>query len=289
MFLTNLWYAFNKLTLEGVAIFSFLEIRLLAESKSAEFLISALINSLIAFSNFVSMKEKYAQYLINKTKDDYNLIADDFSRTRGRAWEEISFLFQNIKDNEKILDLGCGNGRICQFLENNKVDYIGVDNSEKLIGIAQKKYPDKKFLAVDALNLLFADNYFNRIYSIAVLHHIPSKKLRRRFLEEAGRILKPGGKLIITVWKFHNFKERRLLLKYTILKIIGRSDLDFKDILEPWADKAERYYHWFSTRELKKIFQRAGFKIKKIGIVKNERGNRRNIYLIAEKDGLASS
>lgn len=225
------------------------------------------------------MDKDYAQYLLNKTKTDYNLIAEDFSRTRSKAWEELNFLFSNTK--ERVLDLGCGNGRYYELL--NQTDYTGVDFSEKLIGLARKKYPEADFRTADSLNLLFGDNSFDKVYSIAVFHHIPSKELRIQFLKETQRILRPKGKLVLTVWKFHNKETHLLLLKYTILKIIGKSKLDFKDILEPWADKTERYYHWFSKRELSKIVRKTGFKIQEIGVIKNKIGNRQNIYLVAEK------
>ena len=230
------------------------------------------------------MDEKYARYLLNKTCNDYNLIADDFSRTRRNIWPEIKFLFDDyLTAGEKVLDLGCGNGRFYEFFKDKDINYIGADNSKKLIELAKQKYPEADFRTDNALNPSFPNSYFDKVYSIAVLHHIPSKELRVQFLKEAKRVLKKEGKLIITVWKFHNKKERLLLLRYTILKIIGKSKLDFKDILEPWSNKTLRYYHWFSKRELRDLASQAGFKIKKIGIARNKKGNRQNIYVVAEK------
>ena len=231
------------------------------------------------------MKKEYTKYLLNKTKSDYNLISEDFSRTRGKVWEEISFLFKDTKPKEKVLDLGCGNGRFYELLKNT--DYTGVDNSEKLIKIAKGKYPEANFKTEDALSLSFPDNHFDKVYSIAVLHRIPSKKLRLQFLKEAKRVLKKNGDLILTVWKLpfkqYNRKNLSLLLRYTILKLIGKSKLDFKDVLEPWGNKTFKYYHWFSKRELAKLIKKSGFKIKEIGVIKNQRGNRQNIYLVAQK------
>jgi len=231
------------------------------------------------------MKRDYAEYLINKTRDDYNLIAEDFSRTRQRIWEEVSFLFSDIKTGEDVLDLGCGNGRYYEIIKSKGADYTGTDNSEKLIKLSQEKYKKAKFLVEDACNLSFPDNSFDKIYSIAVLHRIPSKKFRLQFLTEAKRVLKKEGKLIITVWSLpinrYNKKNIFLLLKYTLLKIIGGSKLDFKDVLEPWGKKTEKYYHWFSKRELRKLVEKAGFKIEKIGSVENKTGNRKNLYVVA--------
>ena len=282
LFLFKLWYAFNKLTLEGVVILNFLAIFLLAESKSAKVLISAFNKYLIADSKF-SMKKEYAQYLLDKTKNDYNIIAEDFSRTRTQVWQELSSLFSDLEPGEKILDLGCGNARYCKLFKEKGVDYTGIDTSENLIKIAQAKYPGAKLLSGDALNLPFENNSFDKVYSIAVLHHIPSKEFRLEFLKEAKRVLKPKGKLILTVWKLYGKKELSLLIKYTILKIIGRSKLDFKAVLRSWAKETTRYYYWFSQRELIKLVKRTGFKVIKKGIIKNQTGNRQNIYLIAQK------
>jgi len=230
------------------------------------------------------MERKYADYLLEKTRQDYNLIADEFSRTRGKPWEEIRFLFDNyLTGGEKVLDLGSGNGRYFSYFEEKKVDYFGVDNSEKLIEIAKSFYPQARFQVANALNLPFPNNFFDKVYSIAFLHHIPSNELRIQSLKEVKRVLKPGGTLILTAWKLHQIKERYLLFKYTILKLIGKSKLDFRDIFEPWGKKVKRYYHCFSQRELEKLTKEVEFKILEIGIVKNEKGNRQNIYLIAEK------
>lgn len=230
------------------------------------------------------MEKEYARYLLEKTKEDYNLIADEFSRTRKNPWQEVKFLFDNyLIPGERVLDLGCGNGRYLPFFEERKVDYFGVDNSERLIKIAKNKYPKRRFQVGEALNLFFPNNFFDKVYSIAVLHHIPSGKLRIQFLQEIKKVLKPEGLLILTAWRFHQPKELYLLFKYTLLKIIRKSKLDWKDIFEPWGKKVDRYYHWFSKKELEKLLKEAGFKVKKSGIVRNEKGNRQNIYIVAEK------
>ncbi len=230
------------------------------------------------------MEKKYAEYLLRKTCQDYNLIAQDFARTRRDIWEEMKFLFDDyLTFGEKVLDLGCGNGRWFGLFEQRGVDYLGIDSCEKLIDIAQKSYPRGKFLAADILNLPFPDNSFDKIYSIAVFHHIPAQEFRLKFLKETKRVLKPGGFLILTVWRFLQPKQRYLLFKYTILKIIGKSKLDWKDIFDPWAGKVKLYYHCFSKRELENLIKKSGLSIKEMGTVKNDKGNRQNIYLIAEK------
>jgi SAM-dependent methyltransferase len=230
------------------------------------------------------MDKEYTEYLLNKTREDYNLIADEFSRTRQNIWPEIKFLLDKyLFSGEKVLDLGCGNGRYFEYLKEKNVDYFGVDNSDKLIELAKNRYPGVNFQIADAFNLPFSDNFFDKIVSIAVLHHIPSEELRIKFLKELKRVLKPGGILILTVWNFHELDEFILIFKSVILKLTGLSRLDWGDFLEPWGKKTKRYYHYFLKRELITLFKKAEFKIKEIGGTKNERGNRRNIFLVVEK------
>ncbi|MBU0546816.1 MAG: methyltransferase domain-containing protein [Patescibacteria group bacterium] len=230
------------------------------------------------------MKKEYAQFLLEKTTDDYNLIASDFSRTREFAWPEIDFLFEKLLEKgDVVLDLGCGNGRWLESFKKREVEYFGLDNSEELIKIAQTKYPDTNFIKANALNLPFSDDYFDKVYSIAVFHQIPSEEFRLRFLKEVKRVLKPGGLLILTVWKFHQKKTIFSLLKYTILKLLQKSELDLGDVLYDWGDQTKRYYHIFSQKELVNLLEKSEFEVQDISIIKNKEGNRRNIYLIAKK------
>ena len=267
----------------GQADLYFFAVFLLIKAKSVED--SAL--SLIKFSInscFKFMDLNYAKFLLKQTKQDYDFIAQDFSRTRENPWPEIKFLFDKfLTIQEKVLDLGCGNGRYVPFFNEKKVDYLGVDNSEELIKIAQKKFPENVFEKQDAFNLSFPDNYFDKIYSIAVLHHIPSKELRIQFLKKVKRVLKPNGLIVLTVWKFWRTKEISLIFKNIILKLIKKSKLDYKDVFEPWGKKTKRYYHCFSKKELINLVKQAGFEVKQAGLIKNSKGNRRNIYIIAKK------
>jgi len=282
LFWTKLWYAFNKLTLEGIVILNFLAIFLLAESKSAKVLTLALINSLIADSN-LSMDKRYAQYLLNKTKNDYNLISEDFSRTRWNIWAEFNIFRDYVENGDKVLDVGCGNGRLLELLKDKNIDYIGSDVAEKLINIAKRKYPQNKFLVADARELSFPENSFDKVFLIAVLHSIPSEEFRLQILKKIREILKPGGLLILTVWDIWRKEAILLILKYLFLKLIGQSKLDFKDVFVAWADKTDRYYHFFTKKGLKNLVLRAGFKIERTGRAKNETGKRSNIYLVARK------
>ena len=226
---------------------------------------------------------------MNKVKNDYNKIAPDFSNTRVSIWPEIAILFDYIKKGDKVLDLGCGNGRFVGVIKEKGGEYFGADVSENLIDIAKQNYPKENFQTTEPLKLPFADNYFDAIYSIAVLHHIPSKSFRLDFLREVRRVLKAGGIFVLTVWKPKDKQERFLKVKFLLKKIFGlASGLDFGDVIEKWFgnNKGERYFHCFSEKELVDLVKEAGLAVIKSGIISNEKGNRNNIYLVCSHSSI---
>jgi ubiquinone/menaquinone biosynthesis C-methylase UbiE len=229
------------------------------------------------------MDKEYAKYLLSQTKRDYNLTASDFSRTRRFLWQELDYFKKFIIAGDKVIDIGCGNGRLASFFSKMNVEYIGIDNSDELIKEAKKNNPQNSFLEADALGLPFPDNNFNKAFMIAVLHNIPSKEFRLKALKEASRILKNNGLLILTVWRLPRKESIYIFLKYFFSKIIGRSKLDFKDIFKPWGGKVERYIHFFTKRELKNLAREAGFEVLELGFLRSDNKKRNNIYLVAKK------
>ncbi len=211
------------------------------------------------------MREEYAQFLLEKTREDYNKIANHFSRTRSYIPKDILYLKKFIQKSEKILDLGCGNGRLFEI--KNDAEYFGADVSSKMIEIAKKSYPQGKFFLTSPLSLPFQDHFFDKVFCLSVFHHTPSFKYRMKILKEIKRVLKKDGILILTVWNLLPKKKVKwLLLKYTIFKLIGKSNLDFFDIFLPWKDSQgniiiERYLHVFTLNSLKNTVQKAGFKV----------------------------
>jgi len=237
------------------------------------------------------MDKKYAEYLLVKTRQDYDRIAEYFSTTRAFLWRELIPLMKYVRPGDKILDLGCGNGRLFSLLKDRNIEYVGVDSSKELIKIAKEKNKEgnPKFIVEEALDLPFSENYFDRIYSIAVLHHIPSHDFRLEFLREVKQILKPKGLLILTVWNLAGRKVGfRLLVKYTILRFLGKSKLGVRDVFYPWKTSknktlAQRYVHCFKKSELEDLFREVGFKVKDSGFIARGKSKEANIYLVAEK------
>jgi len=237
--------------------------------------------SIFEFRIFQEMNKEIAKNILNDNKNTWNNIAEKFELTRHRVWD-LEPLADYAKSDMKVLDLGCGNGRLYETLKDKGVEYTGIDISENLIAIAKKNYSfcaspsHTQFLIGDGLALPFENNSFDIIYSIAVFHHLPSRALRIQFLKEAKRVLKKDGKIILIVWNLWQRKYFKLLVKYSLLKFLHKSKLDCGDLYIPWQNQHQRYHHAFTKKELVKLFINAGFEIEKSEFQK------RNILMIGK-------
>lgn len=192
--------------------------------------------------------------LTQMTMNGYDLAAEEFSRSRPHFWGELAYLLEYAKPKMRILDLGCGNGRLYDALNKQTpdIDYTGVDNSKNLLEIASTRYPDATFLAADARALPFPDKSFDVIYSFAVLHHIQSKREQLAFLSEAIRVLKHDGVLIVTTWKLNGSKYFWRKLSYFAKQILIGNTIEFGDMILPLGSTGgARFVHVFSHRELR--------------------------------------
>jgi SAM-dependent methyltransferase len=222
------------------------------------------------------MKPATVTDLLNLVKKNYNTIAADFDATRKKEiWPEVQTLVKGIKEGDKILDVGCGNGRLLEALRGKQVQYLGVDNSREMIKIARRNYPEEKFVCGDILDLqkIPADN-FDYIFCLAVLPHIPSQKLRIKALEELRGKLAPHGRLILSVWNLWSRaaskdKLRSLIIKNGLLRISGRSQLELGDLVFPWKNSrgeavSNRYYHAFTKLELRDLAKKTGLRFQSL-------------------------
>lgn len=234
------------------------------------------------------MNTKSALYLINKTKQNYNTIADLFSTTRTYLPHDLKVLSRYIQAGQKILDVGCGNGRFSEVVNTKNAQYFGVDISQKLINIAKSRYPDQNFQIIDSPSPFpYEDNYFDAVFCLATLHHIPSIKFRRQFLSEIRRVLKPSGQMYLTVWYLRaKFSIRLQLLKMLFLKTFHLTKFDYGDIFYPFKDQSgkilvNRYFHCFTKNELINLMSTSYFSLDQILV--QSRAKEYNIFICATK------
>lgn len=96
----------------------------------------------------------------------------------------------------KVLDVGCGEGRLPRDMKAWGYDVIAVDASATLIGYAREADPAGEYLVADAADLPFEDSSFDLVTAFMTLHDIEDAETAVR---EAARVLRAGGSLCLAV------------------------------------------------------------------------------------------
>lgn len=106
----------------------------------------------------------------------------------------------DIADGERVLDVGCGTGVLLGEIGHQAPEarLTGVDLVGEMLAVAQERLPaDVELTSAPAEALPFDDASFDVVISSSVLHYIRQPE---RALAEIGRVLTPGGRLVLTDW-----------------------------------------------------------------------------------------
>ena len=96
-----------------------------------------------------------------------------------------------------VLDLGCGEGFITNFISQLPLYTVGADLDES-IKIAKDKVDRADFVRASIINLPFRNSCFDAITLLEILEHLPDQALYMG-IREIDRVLKPKGALIVSV------------------------------------------------------------------------------------------
>lgn len=145
----------------------------------------------------------------------------------------------------RILDIGCGNGSLSNFIAQQGHEVVGVEESESGVNIAQQSYPDCKFIAASIYDFPYdqLENSFDIIISTEVIEHLPYP---RELAKVAKRCLKNDGTLILTT-PYHGY------LKNLALAVTGKLDSHFTALWDGGHIK------FFSVKTLSALLLEQGF------------------------------
>lgn len=99
-------------------------------------------------------------------------------------------------DELNVLDLGCGIGVYHFGLEAKFAQLHGIDVSPRSVEIARQNHSFVEYASFDGGDLPYADNRFDLIFTICVMHHVPPMQWQS-FAREMHRTLKPGGLALV--------------------------------------------------------------------------------------------
>lgn len=178
--------------------------------------------------------------------------------------QEQEYLKNNIKKNQKVIDIGCGDGRNILSIVDITINITGIDIDPKAVKDTKKnltEYPDIRIILGDVTRLPFNDKIFDTVIFSMTLVNLNNQK--EKALSEMKRILKDNGQMIISVYSEKAIKERRRM--YEQVKVPIKSELNGKFTFDIDNFTSEQ----FSINEIKKIIKPIGLKIVNIKKVEN--------------------
>ncbi len=193
----------------------------------------------------------------------YERIAEPFAASRAEPWPEVLSFTTSLSEDALVADVGCGNGRHARALAAAGHRVVAVDFAHNLLVIGRRgsrgRLWGEKILWVqgDAAVLPLRDGSMDAAVCVAVLHHLPSVEERVRGLRELGRILRPGGRVFVSVWALDQPRFRKAVEARRHLPEDVRGDVEV-----PWTMPdgvvIPRYYHLFQEGELEKLIIESG-------------------------------
>ncbi len=214
--------------------------------------------------------------LIAINRDFYSKFAAAFSETRSSAQTRLDRIVAYIGAAGKVLDIGCGNGRLAERLdrEGKRLTYVGVDASPELGALASARKPRFRNVSAEfhvgditqpAWSLPFANAEFDIAAALAVLHHVPSFDLRCAVLRDIRALLKPSSRLILSNWQFdRNERQHKRMVAWESAGFDARA-LEPGDALLAWkrGGVGYRFCHLITKEEMARLAEASGLAVVK--------------------------
>jgi SAM-dependent methyltransferase len=146
--------------------------------------------------------------------------------------------FVEALPGKKILDLGCGYGMYAPDFMEAGLDYLGIDNSPKMICEARKDNPTARFQIMSLNRLMFPEESFDGIWACCSITTTP-KSLIKGSLERMRQLLTPRGVMLVVVPNCYGFT------------FDGEHE----------QDEGPMWHAIYSAEELRELFRSCGFQV----------------------------
>jgi len=161
----------------------------LRQSSLARALLRPLTSSYQRMWDVAALRQRDARWWMGGAKSD-----EEFEESGRHDAEQLG---RFIAQDARVLDLGCGIGRVMLYLAPRCTELYGVDVSNRMLGRAHERLrdvPNAHLLGVSGRDLHpLPGDYFDFAYSLQVFHHLEREDVMRYFAELM-RVLKPDGR-----------------------------------------------------------------------------------------------
>lgn len=188
----------------------------------------------------------------------------DVSAVAGHeAYRIMGPFLDRLGAGSRVLDGGCGMGEWSVFLAGRGFRVVGADISEETIARLKEWFPAIEFTRVDLRRTGFPPASFDAYFSWGTFEHFEAGL--GGCLEEARRIVRPGGWLFVSV-PFYNLR-----LRLNDSRRLPRWDHGFD--ADAGYRQPQRFYQWRLTRgELRRELELHGFKVHSVHVIDKQTG-----------------
>jgi len=151
----------------------------------------------------------------NRTREYFNKLAGKFGRSYcpGRSWQALAYVFLTTMPAVDVADLGAGEGTLSQILAKRARKVIAVDLSERMVEVGTQLarelgFNNLEYRLGDLEEPPIADSSIDLAIFSQALHHANSPQ---KAIAAAGKILRPGGRIVILDLLAHGFEQAREL------------------------------------------------------------------------------
>lgn len=194
-------------------------------------------------------------------KKSYNNNAKLRDKNEIEPWkvQELNKVLSNIENKRPstLLDIGAGAGLYGKYFKNNGLEVTCIDISSSMIKLCKEK--GLNAYVMDFYNLKFEKNYFDVIWSLNTLLHVPKKSIEE-VLKNIKRVLKPNGLFYLGLYGGDNFEG--------IWK---------EDIYEP-----KRFFSFYKDEMIKELVQKY-FEIESFETIKINNGHMKFQSILAKR------
>jgi ubiquinone/menaquinone biosynthesis C-methylase UbiE len=133
----------------------------------------------------------------------YNTVAEDYAEAFADDLLQLDLdrhvldeFVQRFVAGELVLDLGCGPGQVSGYLTDNGLLVVGMDLSQRMLGVARRRTGMTHVVCGDMRSIPFGPSSFSGVVAYYSVHHLPRSALRTAF-DEIHRVLKPSGAFVV--------------------------------------------------------------------------------------------
>lgn len=129
----------------------------------------------------------------------YDDVAATYDESRGPGVDAgfVESLADDLSDDARVLDAGCGGGRPVLETLGDEYDTLGVDLSAAQVALASERAPAARLVRGDLTRLPVADDAVDAVTALHSVIHVPRERHEGVF-DEFGRALRHGGQLLLT-------------------------------------------------------------------------------------------